>query len=795
MFCRVCIFISILLLASIIVAQPIIEWQHPLGGSGVDCAYSIVETSDGGYLSIGHSESDDGDVTFNHGSLDVWITKLDNKGALQWQHSYGGSEADEAYSVKETNDGGYVVAGHSASDDEDVNDHLGIGGIYDGWIIKIDALGTLEWERSCGWDTSYDYLYSIEPTTDGGYIAIGTTMPNLSTITVYDIWVVKLDPSGAITWQKKYGGPLSDEGWCIHQTDDGGYLLCGKTTLPDAEHGWVAKIDNLGSIQWEQTYGDTNNGRLYYIDETTDHNVIACGTLATGTARMMDLWVLKIDGAGKTIWSKTYGGSGIDGSHCVHETQDNGYIVSGTTTSNDGDVTGGYEGSDAWVLKLTSVGNLEWQKDLGGDYVDEAYDIKETSDGGFIFTGSTLSDNGDVVGHHDPGYVSDFWVVKLIPQQTKQPSILGFKTTPAALSCLSTIDSLHILFPASGSFLIKNISMSGKDAGNFISLMPSGTIVSVQDSLDFRIPIQFTPSSGGAVGNYDVMVDITIHNNSTNKDFSFSIPLSGYSLGSLAVTITAQLANPTAYAGDNVELPLRWSYAPKQPAIALDALNIRELSFDFAFNTNLLIIENDDFASAFVSNLSGWSCDGSRSRIDEAAKTMHLVLVGNSPLPDSTDLVGSLLFKAALTANDTSTPFRMTACNVMTGAQQNLIGSCGTLTSNADTTFTELPQCGDNYIRKILRNETIQPFSITTSSNPVTTHTVTVICNSNIAGAFEGTLYNMMGIAVKTSWASATLKKGENLIIGSVGDLPAGVYNYLFNCEGYRVSGKLVVAN
>ncbi|MCL2009110.1 MAG: flagellin, partial [Synergistaceae bacterium] len=187
-------------------AEPYIEWQRSLGGSGYEGASSIQQTADGGYIVAGSSNSTDGDVSGNHGGYDYWIVELDANGDIEWEKSLGGSGLDSASSIQQTADGGYIVAGFSYSTDNDVS---GNHGVRDYWIVKLTVNGDIEWEKSLG-GTNYDQAFSIQQTADGGYIVAGYSDSNNVDVSGNhggsDYWIVKLTANGVIEWQRSLGG-------------------------------------------------------------------------------------------------------------------------------------------------------------------------------------------------------------------------------------------------------------------------------------------------------------------------------------------------------------------------------------------------------------------------------------------------------------------------------------------------------------------------------------------------------------------------------------------------------------
>ncbi len=408
-----------------------IQWQKALGGSATDIAKAVQQTTDGGYIVAGYTQSNDGDVTFNHGNSDYWVVKLDATGTIQWQKTYGGSDYEEATSIQQTTDGGYIVAGLSESNDGDVTGHhLGFAN-SDYWVVKLDASGTLQWEKSLGGDDQ-ERAYSIYQTNDGGYVVAGWAYSFNGDVTGHhgvpgDYWVVKLDSSGIIQWQKSLGGSDNDIASSVSQTTDGGYIVAGGAGSTDGDvtgnhfrDYWVVKLDNVGGLQWEKCYGGSSVDGANSIQQTTDGGYIVGGGSAstdgevTGNHNSFDYWVVKIDSSGTLQWEKSLGGSYNENCTSIHQTTDGGYIVAGGTPSNDGDVTG-FHGTamttnDCWIVKLNSSGTIIWEEALGGSGNDGASCIQQTSDGGYIMAGGANSNDGDVTGNHGGG---DCWIVKL----------------------------------------------------------------------------------------------------------------------------------------------------------------------------------------------------------------------------------------------------------------------------------------------------------------------------------------------------------------------------------------------
>ena len=265
--------------------SPNIQWQKALGGSNNDGAYSIQQTSDGGYIMAGVTLSNDGDVSGNHSSNDVWAVKLSSTGIIQWQKALGGLESDEAFTIQQTADEGYIIAGVTFSNDGDVS---GNHGGADAWVVKLSATGEIQWQKALGGLES-DRAFTIQQTADEGYIIAGLTGSidgdGSGNQVSDDAWVVKLSSTGIIQWQKALGGLVNDQASTIQQTADGGYIMAGITGSNDGDvsgnHGssdaWVVK---LSSDQLSTTEFSNISLKLYpnptysLINIQTSNNVV-----------------------------------------------------------------------------------------------------------------------------------------------------------------------------------------------------------------------------------------------------------------------------------------------------------------------------------------------------------------------------------------------------------------------------------------------------------------------------------------------------------------------------------------
>jgi uncharacterized delta-60 repeat protein len=360
------------------------SWAKAYGGSNFDIGYAIQQTTDGGYIVAGSTNSS------GAGQDDFWVFKLNSTGSIIWQKTYGGAGEDDAYSIQQTSDGGYIVAGATNS--------FSSGGDYDAWILKLDSTGAVQWQYTYG-GSGQDYASWIQQVSNGDYIVAGTTNSFLAH--GYDFWVFKLSSNGSMIWQKTYGGQYDDEASCIQNTSDGGYIVAGSSNSFDSggkNHIWVLKLNSTGGIVWQNTYGGTQEDDAYSVQQTTGGYIVA-GTTNSSGAGSANFWVFKINSNGSVVWSNTYGGSGANEAFAAQATPDGGCVVTGYSTSFS---SGG--NPNVWVLKLTSTGAVQWQNTYGGSNDDEAYAIQQTSDGGYILTGATSSFG---VGTYN------VWVIKL----------------------------------------------------------------------------------------------------------------------------------------------------------------------------------------------------------------------------------------------------------------------------------------------------------------------------------------------------------------------------------------------
>jgi hypothetical protein len=309
-------------------------WEKTFGGMGRDFGNYVQQASDGGFIIVGSTES------YGNGKTDVWLIKTDVDGNKVWDKTFGYDIFDSGSEVKQTSDGGYIIVG-------DVNTNG--GGEGDIWVIKTDQNGNEVWDKMFdghGRPISHDYGTSIGLTSDGGYIIAGVTFTTQDT-NEYDIWLIKIDANGNTTWNKKIGGPDSEFGFSVQQTNDDGYIITGIDSYGVSDKAWLIKTDDTGNIVWNVTFSGSGSARGYSVQQTSDNGYIIAGLTSKGSSNY-DALLIKTDSNGVQKWSKTFGGASTDFTASVRQTTDGGYILTGYKS-----VLRNY---DLWLIKTDSQG-------------------------------------------------------------------------------------------------------------------------------------------------------------------------------------------------------------------------------------------------------------------------------------------------------------------------------------------------------------------------------------------------------------------------------------------------------
>lgn len=349
------------------------EFVKTYGGSKNDSAQSVTATTDGGYIILGHTQSNDNDITDKQDeSFDYWILKFDANDQLQWQKTYGGSLDDRGNDIIETSDGGYAILGYSFSNNDNVSNNAGL---QDYWIVKLNTSGNILWEKSFGYQGADSGISLIE-TNDQGFLITG----------ILDVTASGGEGNTQRTANRHAGGDY-----------------------------WALKLDISGNLEWSRYFGGNFTDTPYGVVQTEDNGFIIAGssdsedTDISGNIGTYDFWVIKISSSGDFVWEKSFGGSQIDEARAIIKSGDGNYIIAGDTRSNDNDVSQNKGAADLWLIKISPTGNLIWEKTIGGSNFDVARAIENSQNNGFIISGSSRSSDIDVSENKGQ---NDAWILK-----------------------------------------------------------------------------------------------------------------------------------------------------------------------------------------------------------------------------------------------------------------------------------------------------------------------------------------------------------------------------------------------
>jgi hypothetical protein len=357
---------------------PPVQWQSRFGGSDWDYGESVRQTSDGGYITVGHTYSN---ALFDY---DIYLVKSDPNGNIQWQNTFGGDDWDQAYSVQQTSDGGYIIAGFTYS----------VGsGESDVYLLKVDSSGNKDWDKYFGGDY-WDEGYSVRQTSDGGYIIVGLTFSFGAG--EYDVYLIKTQPNGNKQYTQTFGGTGDDNAWSVCQTADGGYIITGYTEsfFEGGRNVYLIKTDPATELVWQKTFDRSNDDVGYFVQQTQDGGYIIAGYTSDYCPYLgqsqYDMYLIKTDANADLQWANTYPGSGDlcsgdDIGYFAQQTADGGYIIAGETQSY------GSGSADIYLVKTDPNGKKLWHKAIGATAQDYAMAVQQTTDDGFIVAGTTYS--------------------------------------------------------------------------------------------------------------------------------------------------------------------------------------------------------------------------------------------------------------------------------------------------------------------------------------------------------------------------------------------------------------------
>jgi hypothetical protein len=406
------VLLSASCLASVASAQA--RWWRTYGGASDDGGYSVHQTTDGGYVIAGSTQS------FGAGSCDVYLIRTDSAGDTLWTRAYGGAVDDVGSSVQQTDDSGFAVAGRTYS--------FGAG-YSDVYLIRTSASGDTLWTRTYGGQWHDDGL-SIQRIADGGYIISGASESYGAGRG--DVYLIRTNVSGDTLWTRTYGDTNVDVGESVQESTDGGYIITGYNGTFGPINGdvYLIKTDDHGDTVWTRTYG----GRVppdwgYAVHPTANGGCISVGYTMSFGAGNEDVYLIKANASGDVLWTRTCGGPGRDIGYSVQQTIDGGYIIAGTTASFG---AGGY---DVYLVKTNAQGDTVWTRTYGGTNSDGGNSVQQTTDGGYIIAGSTASFGAGG---------SDVYLIKTdslgnvgLVEESREPQVSGRKPVATIVQSLS----------------------------------------------------------------------------------------------------------------------------------------------------------------------------------------------------------------------------------------------------------------------------------------------------------------------------------------------------------------------
>ncbi len=470
------------------------SFQVVYGGTGYDRATTVIQTTDGGYITAGSTTS------YGAGMQDAYLLKVASDGAFQWSATYGGTN-DENYlsntnprsSLRQTSDGGYILAGSSYSFGQ---------GNFDGYLIKTDAAGTVGWSKAYG-GAAADEFYSMRITTDGGYIMSG--MSN----SLGGPWLLKTDAAGSVQWYKGFTGTSAGAGnaTAVALTTDGGYVITGTSpsswsTLSNGD-AFLFKADASGTLVWNKVY-ETTAGILYgySVQQTTDGGYVVLGRTEGGSLST-NMLLIRADNTGAVLWAKIYGGTNWEWGYEVQQANDGGFILAGTTQS-----FGYYPNSansyDALIIKTDPNGIVAWAKIFGGvssnsTYADRAFSVKQSADGGFVIAGSSAE---------LPAFSNDnAWLLKVDANGNCGCTSWSGSVSSSAVSLTTTIPSVSVV----------TTGITATNSPATVANFPASTATVICQTTPAVLPVELFSFKGRNEGDDNILQWVT--SSEKNSDY------------------------------------------------------------------------------------------------------------------------------------------------------------------------------------------------------------------------------------------------------------------------------------
>jgi hypothetical protein len=490
-----------------------VQWQQSYGGNNLDILSRVCPTSDGGFVVLGWSDVQSfggNKASTNYGRDDFWVLRLDASGNKVWETSLGGSQIEFSGDIQQTTDGGFILVGSSNSqtDGTKTSPNQGLPETGDVWVIRLDADGHQLWDRTFG-STNADHAVRVLPTTNGGFMIGGSSYgeggnKSSSTFGHWDYWLIALDADGNKLWERIYGGTEEDSLTSMERTSDGGFILCGysysrpsgnKTSpnygLADA---WVVRVDAGGNVLWQQTVGGDFYDYGFCVKETPDGGFAIGGAAASGISgnkdtpnlgfTILDAWLIKLDADGNKLWDRVYGGSWEDQLGSLVVLADGGFLLGAVSSSDDGDRVGApFDNLDWWLVRTDANGNRIWDFSLGGTSYEFLSNVEQTSDGGFILGGTSYSPTSGTKTSPYFGGI-DYWLVKLGPEGPCDSDGDGVPddqdecpNTPAGVVVNGQGCSIEQIVPCDGPW---------KNHGEFVRAMTEVVMAFIRDGIISR---------------------------------------------------------------------------------------------------------------------------------------------------------------------------------------------------------------------------------------------------------------------------------------------------------------------
>ncbi|MFA5032315.1 MAG: T9SS type A sorting domain-containing protein [bacterium] len=436
-------------------------WTRTFGGAAGDGGYSVQQTQDSGFIIVGQTWS------FGIDSGDVYLIRTNSSGDTLWTKTFGGAGNDFGWSVKQTQDNGFIIAGYTKS--------FGAGG-YDVYLIKTNSSGDTIWTKTFG-GTGSDYGYFVQQTQDGGFIIAGTTF---SFGTNGDVYLIKTNSSGDTLWTRTFGGTNYDGGFSVQQTQDGGFIIAGTYSSGAPIDVYLIRTNSSGNTLWTKTFGGAGVDEGYSVQQTQDGGFIIAGNTLSFGAGNWDVYLIRTNSSGDTLWTKTFGGTDVDESYSVQQTKDGGFIIAGLTQSF------GAGNLDVYLIRTDSSGDTLWTKTFGGTAVDAGYSVQQTEDGGYIIAGIT--------GSFGAGY-GDVYLIRL-GKETGVEEKLNIKNQISKLEIgenpITNFANISYTVPSQSGLELKLYDLSGRCVKTLVNgQKPAGTYTTTLNSKDLKAGIYF----------------------------------------------------------------------------------------------------------------------------------------------------------------------------------------------------------------------------------------------------------------------------------------------------------------